>query len=107
MVNNKSKPKDSQSAKSPSVPAPPTYQLLDDFPTMMARPLSLINGMGYAAAWVPVSKQITETLDEEGNIVLQNPPLEEIEETLVIVRSDGQIFGLGTRNQYLSPLPLG
>ena len=46
-------------------PAPPEFELLDESPPAMRRPLQLVNGQAYAATWLHVKRTITETLDEK------------------------------------------
>lgn len=76
-------------------PATPIYELLDDEPVQMRRPLALINGHGYAATWVNVKVTLTESVNKKGEIVKHNPPIVQTEKRLMIVRGDGRIFGDG------------
>lgn len=76
-------------------PAQGIYELLDDTPLTMSRPLALLDGQAYAATWLFTKKTIRETLDKQGEIIRHNPPITKTERTLFIVRDDGVIFGEG------------
>lgn len=75
--------------------AAPVFELLEDEPLAMRRPLALIDGRGYAATWVNVKVTLTESVNKRGEIVKHNPPLVQTEKRLMIVRDDGRIFGDG------------
>ena len=75
---------------------PPVIELLDYAPTVLRRPLALIEDMAYAAIWPYVKTTITETIDDSGNITRYDPPLVTTQQRLVIVRSDGALFGDGS-----------
>lgn len=79
-------------------PAPPVIELLDCAPPALRRPLALVGSRGYAAIWPHVKRTVTETVDKEGNIIRHDPPLVTNERQLFIVRSDGAIFGEGSRD---------
>lgn len=79
-------------------PAPPVIELLDCAPLTLRRPVSLVGGHAYAAIWPHVKQTVSETVDKEGNIVRHDPPLVTNERRLCILRSDGAIFGSGTRD---------
>jgi hypothetical protein len=69
--------------------------LLDGEPSLIRRPLSLIDGKAYAATWLPVQVTRTETLDKNGSIIRHDPPIVINEKRLYIVRDDGVVFGDG------------
>ncbi|MGQ9668332.1 MAG: DUF3854 domain-containing protein, partial [Anaerolineae bacterium] len=76
--------------------APPQVRLLDDAPLVMRRPLALIEGRSYAAAWLWTETTVTERLDEKtGQVLKLNPPIVTKERRLFVVRDDGTIFGAG------------
>jgi hypothetical protein len=76
--------------------APPQVRLLDDAPLVMRRPLALIEGRSYAAAWLWTETTVTERLDEKtGQVVRLNPPTVTRERRLFVIRDDGVIFGDG------------
>jgi hypothetical protein len=76
--------------------APATIELLDDAPPEMHRPLQIIDGRGYAAAWLPCKVTVKEFLNPTtGEVVALNPPRVTTETRLFIVRDDGVIFGDG------------
>ena len=58
----------------------------------MTRPLALIGGRAYAAAWLWTRTTITEKLNKEGEVVKVEPPEVHEERQLFIVRDDGVIF---------------
>ena len=61
-----------------------TVTLLDALPKMMRRPLSLIEGHAYAAAWVPFRRETTESVIK-GDIVRHDPPIVETGRALLIM----------------------
>lgn len=75
--------------------AAPLVELLDFAPSIMDRPLALIDGRAYAAAWLHTKTTITESLDAKGYVVKHNPPLVQHLQKLYITRDDGVIFGDG------------
>ena len=76
--------------------APAQVRLLDDAPLVMRRPLALIEGRSYAAAWLWTETTVTERLDEKtGQVLKLNPPIVTKERRLFVVRDDGVIFGDG------------
>ncbi|MBN2099779.1 MAG: DUF3854 domain-containing protein, partial [Dehalococcoidia bacterium] len=79
-------------------PAAPLIELLDEQPPSLTRPLQLVDGHGYAAAWLWVKTTVTERLDTgTGNIVRLDCPVKRTERRLFIVRDDGTVFGDGGR----------
>ncbi|HEX8735156.1 MAG TPA: DUF3854 domain-containing protein [Pyrinomonadaceae bacterium] len=77
-------------------PAPATFELLDEAPAVMRRPLQIIDGRGYAATWLHVKKIVTESQNEKtGAIIRHNPPIETTAPELFVLRDDGKIFGNG------------
>jgi hypothetical protein len=76
--------------------AKPIFELLDEGPATMRRPLQIINGRAYAATWLYVQKSVTESIDERtGSIIKHNPPIKTVTRELYIIRDDGVIFGYG------------
>lgn len=76
-------------------PAAPLVELLDEAPAELRRPLALVGGMAYAAAWPYVRVTTTETLDRDGHVVRLDPPQVVSERRQFVVRSDGVTFGPG------------
>jgi hypothetical protein len=74
---------------------PPVVELLDAPPATMRRPLALVDGRAYAAAWLYVRVTRTHTQDPKGNTVPLDPPLVETRLRLFVVRDDGLVFGPG------------
>ena len=62
-------------------------ELLDHLPSTMRRPLTLIDGISYAATWLPVQVTCKEkTEDGKTKDVTRN------ERRLFILRDDGKLF---------------
>ena len=81
--------------------APPVIELLDAAPFSIRRPLSLVDGKAYAAAWPFTRSFITQKTINGQTIQLKEP--EEIKEQhLHIVRNDGAIFGPASIRQLSS-----
>jgi hypothetical protein len=78
-------------------PVKPTFELLDDAPLIMRRPLALIGEHAYAAIWPHLRITQSETSDREGKITTHDPPLIKQVRQLCVVRSDGTMFGPGER----------
>lgn len=76
-------------------PAPPQVELLDCAPSVIRKPLTLINGRAYAAIWPYVQVTQTEALDKDGNIIRFDEPKIHSEQRLLIFRDDGMTFGDG------------
>jgi hypothetical protein len=76
--------------------ASPVVELLDYAPPQLRRPLALIDGKAYAAIWPYVKTTIRETVDNSGNIIRYDQPIVTTQQRLVIVRSDGVLFGDGS-----------
>ena len=76
-------------------PAPPLVELLDAPPPVMRRPLALVDGRAYAAAWLYVRTTTTQTQDKNGNLVHHDPPLVQTRLRLFVIRDDGVLFGPG------------
>ena len=75
--------------------AAPLVELLDAAPPVMARPIALIDGRAYLAAWLHTRVTRTESVDNKGYIVKHNPPLVDYVQKLFILRDDGTVFGEG------------
>src|SRR5262249_36990412 len=65
---------------------------LDAFPATVRRPLCLIEGHAYAAAWVPVQVTVHRGAGEDGAPVYYDPPVAKTETVLVVIRNDGAAF---------------
>ncbi|HNC09537.1 MAG TPA: DUF3854 domain-containing protein, partial [Anaerolineales bacterium] len=76
-------------------PADPLVEILDSTPSTISRPLTLINGHGYAATWLYVKTTRTESLNRQGEVIRHDPPQSVKTRRLFIIRSDGAIFGEG------------
>lgn len=71
-------------------------ELLDCQPAAIRRPLCLVSGRPYAAAWCQVQTVTRKTVDAATGAVMEyNPPLIQVESCVVIVRDDGQLFSSG------------
>jgi len=77
--------------------APAQIELLEDAPLTITRPLALLNGRAVAAIWPYVKETLREGVNKAGEIVRYNPPIENVEQRLMLVRGDGAIFGDGSR----------
>lgn len=84
-----------ESPKSIPQPAAPLIEVLDEPPLTMHRPLAILDGQSYAAAWIPVRITKTEDVDNKGNIIKFNPPKINTTVSLIIVRGDGVVYGQG------------
>ena len=69
----------------------PMITLLDELPQLMRRPLSLIDGTAYAAAWLPYQREITESVVKD-EIIRHDPPIIQTGRALMIMREDGALF---------------
>src|SRR5262245_33925433 len=75
---------------------PPEAEILDSTPSAIRRPLCLVDGHAYAAAWLPVRRTERHTIDTEpGEVAGLSPPRGSTAEVLVIVRDDGRLFADG------------
>jgi hypothetical protein len=81
-------------AGSPEATAIGTMQLLDASPSAIRRPLCLVGGRAYAAAWVPVQHTISQSV-KNGVAVKHDPPLVTVEDVLLIITSAGQLYADG------------
>jgi hypothetical protein len=64
-------------AKSAANSASPgaTFEVMDDPPLRLRRPLCLIGDYAYAATWPYLKITLTETVDDQGKTLKHNPPL--------------------------------
>lgn len=76
----------------------PVFELLDNAPEVLRRPLQIVAGRAYAATWVNVKRIEAETLDDNGNIVKHNPPKETVTCELYVVCEDSELYGMGYRS---------
>jgi hypothetical protein len=72
-----------------------TAELLDSQPDEIRRPLCLVAGHAYAAAWCKVRVTTSRSVDSAGHVVDHDPPLVQVEDRVVIVRADGGAFADG------------
>lgn len=76
--------------------AQPLIELLDNPPAKLTQALQLVDGRGYAVAWLWVKRTVTEKMDTKtGNIIKYDPPIEETRRHQFVIRDDGVIFGEG------------
>ncbi|MCZ6866295.1 MAG: DUF3854 domain-containing protein [Chloroflexi bacterium] len=68
------------------------FELLDEAPSMVSQPLSLVKAEAYAATWLWAQKTESEGLNKQGDIVRYDPPRVTKERMLFIVRHDGKVF---------------
>ena len=76
-----------------SAPGTPIYQILDESPLVMRKPLAIIGDHAYAAFWPHVKITIPQADDDAER--MQTEALVKPKRQLCIVRSDGQVFGAG------------
>jgi hypothetical protein len=89
-------------------PAAPVITIIEEEPLKMARPLSLVNGKGYAAAWIKVKITVFEGKDNKGILIKYNPPRITMGKRLLIIREDGKTFGeSGSLNDLRFEVSLG
>jgi hypothetical protein len=110
--------REQQATGSPEAVAVETIGLLDADAKMIRRPLCLIDGTAYAAAWGNFERVICQSV-ENGVAVKHDPPRVSVERALLVLRSDGSLFAdvplpeaqplasLGLEIRLPSPLPPG
>jgi hypothetical protein len=76
-------------------PKAPVFKILEKDPLIMSRPLALIEGKAYAAAWVKLEISVSEELDQNGKIIEHNPPITSIRDQKMIIREDSTYFNIG------------
>jgi hypothetical protein len=70
-----------------------SVEVLDTHPSAVRRPLALVDGRAYAAAWLYAQVTVRQSVDREtGDATTYDPPLVRTESFLVVVRDDGQAF---------------
>ena len=82
-----------QAPRPAPVLTPALVKLLDHPPLTMSRPLSLLEGRAYAAAWIYAEVTQKDGLDKRGELVRYDPPRTTTARQLFILRNDGQVFG--------------
>jgi hypothetical protein len=82
-------------AGSPEAAPHEKVEVLDAQGEELRRPLGLVGGVAYAAAWVQVRVTTARSVDAAGHAVEHNPPLVRVEDRLVVVRGDGTAFADG------------
>lgn len=102
MIDNNTNPTEIQSAshdhnaeipESSPEPVAPVITIIEEEPLKMARPLSLVNGKGYAAAWIKVKISVVEEYDKKGILKKYDSPRITTGKRLLIIREDGEAFG--------------
>ena len=76
-----------------SAPGTPIYQILDESPLVMRKPLAIIGGHAYAAFWPHVKVIISAVDDQNAQDGMQTVPSVKPARRVCVVRSDGEIFG--------------
>jgi hypothetical protein len=119
MVDRQQRLREQMEAGSPEAAPRETVQLLDAAPQSVRRPLCLIGGRSYAAAWVPVQNTVSQSVGKDGVPVKHDPPLVTVTDVLLIVAGDGTLHAdaalnvarplreLGLLVRLPSPLPPG
>jgi hypothetical protein len=80
-------------AGSPEAAAVELLELLDSAPQMIRRPLGLVGGRSYAAAWLSQQRTISRSVDRNSGAVTEHdPPLVSTEDVLLIVAQNGQCY---------------
>jgi hypothetical protein len=82
-------------AGSPEATTVGTLELLDAAPRMIARPLCLVDGRAYAAAWAQVQHTVTQSAEGD-RLVRHDPPLVTVKEVLTIVADDSTLYADGS-----------
>jgi hypothetical protein len=78
-------------AGSPEAAPVEKITLLDTSPRTIRRPLSLIDGRAYAAAWVSFQRSISQSV--KGDVIVKHdPPRVTVEEVCLIVSGDGTCY---------------
>jgi hypothetical protein len=75
--------------------APATVEFLDEAPAAIRRPLTLLGDHSYAATWLYVRTTVREKVSKDGVLLRLDPPEVTTKHSLVIIRSDGTVFGPG------------
>jgi Domain of unknown function (DUF3854) len=75
--------------------AAPMVELLTNAPMTIRRPLTVLDNYAYAAIWPYVRVTKTEDVDGDGNVIKLAQPETVEEKRMLIVRSDGVIYGEG------------
>jgi hypothetical protein len=68
-----------------------SVRLLDAPPPTISRPLCLVGGCAYAAAWVPLEHTVSQTVIH-GIVQKHDPPLVTVEDALLVVTEDGRLY---------------
>ena len=93
-VQNSKDPQSKNNKKVKLQPLPPILSIIEEEPPMITRPLCLINGKAYATVWRKVEEKSDHGKDDNGNIIPLEKPEIKINERILVIREDGQIFGL-------------
>ena len=70
-------------------------ELLEAAVPALTRPLALVDGRAYAAAWLPCRVTVVESTNARGQIVRHDPPATRVETRLFVVAQDGRVYGEG------------
>jgi hypothetical protein len=71
----------------------PVVEFLDNAPAALSRPIDLVEGHAYAAAWIWTRTTVTESVSKSGVVQQHNPPIVEQRRELFVIRDDGVAFG--------------
>jgi hypothetical protein len=110
-----------EQARAGSAEAVVTVELLDAQPEEIHRPLTLVAGHAYAAAWCKRKTSVSKSVDgATGAVTVHDPPLVTVEDCQLVIRDDGRAFAdadvlpgvrplaeLGLPVRLPSPLPPG
>jgi hypothetical protein len=82
-----------QQAEAGSAEAVPIERihLLDAPPREVRRPLCLVGGRAYAAAWVPIRRETFQAV-KDGAAVKYAPPLVSVSDVLLVVTGEGMVY---------------
>ncbi|MCC7360536.1 MAG: DUF3854 domain-containing protein [Anaerolineales bacterium] len=84
--------------------APPVWELLEEAPPAMSRPLLLLKGRAYAAAWLYTRITVSQIIDKTGAVTYLQTPTVTNERKLFVLRDDGLTFGDGPGDDSYKPL---
>jgi hypothetical protein len=86
--------------------APAVVRLLDHAPRRISRPIALVGNQSFVAVWPWVEVTVTETEDRQGAIIKLTTPQIRTERRLMIVTSEGKIYGDGGNDGSIADLGL-
>lgn len=92
-IQERRRVREQAAAGSPEAASDIRAEIIDTMPLEIRRPLTLIGGRGYAAAWCSLRVEMRQTVDSKtGEVRKFDPPLVQYEPRLLIVRDDGEAF---------------